>query len=81
MFLALWLSCTLEASGPCADYCDYICDCHAGEPEFDCNECRTIYDDSDPELQDACETSLVDLQQADRDAGTGCVSEVDDSGA
>lgn len=60
---------------PCQDYCDYICDCHAGEAEYDCDSCRTSMESSDPALQDECETELVALQDADQDAGTGCFSD------
>ncbi len=62
----------VDFGDPCADYCDYICECHAGEPAFDCDQCRTENDSSDPDLQDECETSLVELQTEDEDAGTGC---------
>ncbi|MFN7146422.1 MAG: hypothetical protein ACK4YP_21795 [Myxococcota bacterium] len=65
---------------PCQDYCDYICECHAGEEGYDCEQCRTEYTSSDPALQDECETSLVDLQGEDQANGTGCESPVDDTG-
>jgi hypothetical protein len=65
---------------PCQDYCDYICTCHAGEAEFDCDQCLTEYDGSDPALQDECETTLVDLQNEDEANGTGCESGGDDTG-
>lgn len=65
-------SCELDSSGPCNNYCDYICECHADDGSLSCEDCRTIYSDEDPSLQDECETSLTDLQNADADAGTGC---------
>lgn len=72
--VVLLLTGCLTEAGPCTDYCDYICACHAGEPEYDCAECRTVYSDADPELQDECETELTTLQQQDEADGTGCVS-------
>lgn len=71
--LALSPGCFAE-TGPCEDYCTYICDCHAGEEGFDCEQCYTEYEAADPELQDECETSLLDLREADDAAGTGCVA-------
>lgn len=74
LLLSLGLSSCLTDAGPCQDYCDYICSCHAGEPEYDCQQCRTTYSDADPQLQDECQTELDDLQSTDNENGTGCVS-------
>lgn len=73
----LFLTACLTEAGPCGDYCDYVCACHAGEPGFDCEECRTVYSDADPELQDECETELNSLQQSDEANGEGCQSPTD----
>jgi hypothetical protein len=83
MLLLLLLACFGVTGGdPCQDYCDYICECHAGEADYDCDQCRTEYATSDPALQDECETTLVDLQNADDDAGTGCnAADETDTGA
>lgn len=73
MLLLLLTACFGVSFGdPCVDYCDYVCTCHEGEEAYDCDQCRTENDGSDPELQDACETSLADLQAEDESAGTGC---------
>ena len=72
LLLASVLGSCLTEAGPCTDYCDYICACHEGEAGFDCDECRTVYSDADPELQDECETELTTVQQADEANGTGC---------
>ncbi len=74
----LLLSCiTSSASGPCADYCDYICDCHDGEPGFDCDECYAVHGDADAALEDECETALLDLIAADEEAGLVCATASD----
>jgi hypothetical protein len=62
-------------SDPCVEYCDYICDCHPNDPEYDCDACRTSLGESDPALQDACETELVALQEADQQASDGCFAD------
>ncbi|MFZ5478340.1 MAG: hypothetical protein ACOZNI_16350 [Myxococcota bacterium] len=68
MLLALFVAC-YSASGPCQDYCDYICDCH---PELDCDGCYTEYGSADPALQDECEEALLDQQDADAAEGLEC---------
>ena len=75
LFLAT-LACFTDL-GPCEDYCNYICECHAGERGYDCDQCRTEYSEVDPALEDECETSLLDLRTDDEANGTGCVDEVD----
>lgn len=79
----LWLlgACIGGAAGePCDQYCDYICECHTGEAEFDCDQCRTEYASVDAELGDECEATLGDLQAQDVAGGTGCESSADDTG-
>lgn len=76
--LAPLAACTFTDAGPCDDYCDYICDCHAGEPEYDCEGCRVEYaGGADPELQDECETELGDLQDQDEAEGHVCGAAAD----
>lgn len=77
MFLLLTALACLTEIGPCQDYCDYICECHAGEEGFDCEQCRTEYAEVDSDLEDECETSLVDLRSEDEANGTGCDEGVD----
>jgi hypothetical protein len=62
------------STGPCADFCDYICACDDGSDtaSLSCADCRTIYTDDDAALQDECETELTDRQNADREAGIDC---------
>lgn len=78
-FLVLPVTSCLVEAGPCTDYCDYICSCHAGEEGYDCEECRTVYSDADPELMDECETELTTLQQEDEANGTGCFDDGGDT--
>lgn len=70
--LYLLLAGCLTDSGPCADYCDYICECHDGEEGFDCAGCRTEYDAADPDLQDVCVTELEALESEDEESGHAC---------
>ena len=67
----LWLA-GCEEEDPCADYVDYICDCHADDPAFDCEEVRTTYANADAGVQDECAIALDEQEEADADAGLDC---------
>ncbi len=49
-----------------------MCDCHAGDSDFDCAQCRNEYPDADPELQDQCETALNDQIATDEAENYTC---------
>ncbi len=68
----LLAACGGSTSGPCAQYCDYICGCPSADTGVTCADCSTIYTDGDPSLQNECQTSLTDLQNADAAAGVDC---------
>lgn len=67
-----FLGSCMPEGGPCVAYCDYVCTCHEGEAEYNCEDCRTVYDGADPELMDACQTELTNLENEDEANGTGC---------
>lgn len=69
--LGLGLSACLVES-PCSDYVSYICDCHADDPEFDCEEASRAYENADSAVQDACFEDLRDLQDEDVANGWEC---------
>lgn len=73
-------SCGAEA-GPCQNYCDYICSCHEGEADFDCESCYTEYSQPDPQLDDECSTELTTLKADDQANGTGCSGDTTDTAA
>lgn len=52
------------ASDPCADYANYMCDCH---PEEDCSEYQTIYGsgNADADLQESCAAEMDEAQEED----------------
>ncbi|MES2642165.1 MAG: hypothetical protein V4850_21965 [Myxococcota bacterium] len=82
MLLLLLSACFgVDFGDPCVDYCDYVCECHEGEAAYDCDQCRTENDGTDPELQDACESSLTQLQAEDDANGTGCSEATSDDTA
>ena len=62
-------------SNSCDDYVDYVCECHADDPAYDCEALQTPYEDADDELQAACSIILADLEEQDEQDGTGCVTD------
>ena len=57
---------------PCDRYVDYVCACHADDPELDCGELQVVLADADPEIQDTCAVDLADLEEADAADGLAC---------
>ncbi len=57
---------------PCDDYVDYLCDCHADDEAFDCQELRTTYANADADVQDECAIALDEQQDSDADQGLEC---------
>lgn len=63
----------------CAEYVDYMCDCHADDT--DCGDLRTAYDNADADLQDECIVALEDQEDADAADGLECPADTGASGA
>lgn len=70
--LVMTLTGCTGGTNPCDDYCSYVCDCHTDEAGYDCDACFTQYDGADAELQDECETALIDLKAQDDADGHVC---------
>ncbi len=76
--LGLVLTCFPVACGDtnsCDDYVDYVCECHAEDPAYDCEALQTTYEDADDQLQDECSIILADLEDQDEQDGTGCLTD------
>jgi hypothetical protein len=61
-----------EGADPCQDYVDYLCDCHAGEPGYDCETLQQTYSAPDAALQDQCALDLEAQQAQDAEDGLAC---------
>ena len=59
---------------PCDRYIDYVCACHADNPEFDCAELQVVLAGAEPEIQDTCAVDLADLEAQDAADGRACAS-------
>ena len=57
---------------PCDRYVNYICDCHADDPGFDCNEISQALSEAGQDAQDQCAIDLADLQDEDDANGVDC---------
>jgi hypothetical protein len=63
-----------QTNQPCDRYVDYVCNCHEGDPDYDCTELQTIYADAQPDVQDQCALDLDDLKQQDETDGYVCAN-------
>ena len=78
IFLALGLV-ACEEKNHCDDYVDYMCECHADDPNFNCDEQRSIYEEASLDQQNECAIELDSQEQSDQENGEGC--EDGDSGS
>jgi len=69
--LGVGLACS-ESTEPCDRYVDYMCDCHANDDGFDCQQLTEAYEGADQQVQDECAIELDDQKQADKDAEFAC---------
>ncbi|MBN1336988.1 MAG: hypothetical protein JXB39_13605 [Deltaproteobacteria bacterium] len=49
----------------CDEYVDYICTCHADDPEFDCDLLAATYENADAATQEDCALALDEQQEED----------------
>ncbi len=70
MALGAGLACVTE--DPCQDYVDYVCDCRADDPEYDCEQVRTTYENADEDVGAECTSALQQLEDEDEAAGVTC---------
>lgn len=73
LFVAAAFACTLACEvQPCDRYVDYVCDCHADDPDYDCEALSASLADAGQAVQDQCAIDLDDLEDADAEAGLVC---------
>lgn len=71
LLLPLSVAC-LEEKDHCEEYVDYMCDCHADDPDYDCEALNSIYAETDLEQQNECAITLDEQIQDDSEEGTDC---------
>jgi len=72
LFAGVLASLIACADDPCAEYVDYMCECHDDDPEVDCAELSATLSTDDPDLLDQCAIDLADQRDLDDEAGESC---------
>ena len=76
--LLLAAACEDLSENPCRDYVDYVCQCHADNPELDCDTIRAVHANAGVEQHEDCRVEHEALLQADANLGEGCPAEESD---
>ena len=78
----IWLlivACDGVLGDPCTDYVNYVCECHADDPAYDCETIRLAHENHDVEQYEDCQFALDEAQA--EDAATGFVCTTGDTGS
>lgn len=70
-FLSLG-ACGDLVSNPCQDYSDYVCECHASDPNFDCDAIRAANANAGVDQYLDCEIEHEALLEVDEQFGSEC---------
>ena len=62
----------LEGEDSCTEYVDYMCSCHAEDPNYNCSELKNLYQDADMSTQEQCALDLDDQVYEDTQEGYSC---------
>lgn len=68
-------ACAFTIDDPCQEYVDYVCDCHGGEPEYDCETLRVAYAGSGEEYASECLAAHDALVLEDQQTNHECVGD------
>lgn len=66
---------------PCTDWVDYVCECHADDPAYDCETIRLVHQNADVEHYESCQEELNEAQADDASTGYECVGSDTGSGS
>ena len=66
-------ACSDLSENPCEDYVNYVCECHADNPDLDCATLRAVHTNADVEVYEDCRLEHEALMQADSSLGEGCL--------
>ncbi len=73
----IWLylgACDGLLGDPCTDYVDYVCECHADDPSYDCETIRLAHENHDVEQYEDCQFALEEVQVKDSETGFVCAT-------
>ena len=66
------IACGDLSENPCQDYVDYVCECHAENPELDCETIRAAHANAGADLHADCRIEHEALLQSEASLGGGC---------
>lgn len=70
--LFLMSTACFEDKDYCTEYVDYMCDCHADNPDYDCATQQAIYEEATLEQQTQCALTLDEQMIEDEEQGKEC---------
>jgi len=73
----IWMllpACDALVGNPCQDWVDYACECHAGDPTYDCETIRLAHEVDDVEHYEDCQVALEEAEAADAISGFVCAN-------
>ena len=74
LLIPFLFACEENLSTSCDEYVDYICSCHADNPDYDCGDLSNIYSDPDSEQMLECSTALDEQKVLDEEAQMECTT-------
>ena len=74
------LTSCFEEKDYCTEYVDYMCDCHADNPDYDCATQQAIYEDASLDQQTQCALTLDEQMIEDEEDGLDCALGEADTG-
>ena len=63
----------------CSEYVNYMCNCHADDPNYNCSELKNTLENPDATTQEQCTLDLDDQIYEDTQEGYTC--DLNDTGA
>ena len=61
-----------EEEDSCSEYVDYMCSCHADDPNYNCSELKNLYENADSSSMEQCALDLDDQIYEDSQEGYSC---------
>ncbi len=72
LIISIVLTSCFEEKDYCTEYVDYMCECHADNPDYDCATQQAIYEDASLDQQTQCALTLDEQMIEDEEDGLDC---------
>jgi hypothetical protein len=80
LIFSIVLTSCFEEKDYCTEYVDYMCECHADNPDYDCATQQAIYEDASLDQQTQCALTLDEQMIEDDEDGLDCALGSADTG-